>query len=351
MNQVERYLVRWALLLLCSTISVSSLAQTTSSYKPFRVPVDSGDQLVISGFRGSVRLIAVPGAKQMTVELKNVGPEALPAGLAEPAEEWLFSLKKEQGRILAQVGSPVSAEAWASYIAEPKFLPEFHVIVRGPSVPSVVSWKSGPVQIENWKSSLDLNLLDSSLSLRSTQGVVQISQQAGEAQVLGHEGPISLDSYDVNARLQAVQGEVSIQNFRGSTEVVESVGRVEVSSYSGQVKVDKGKGQIRFESERGKILVQGYEGDLNSETDLGSIRAQLVGKSRVRIKTRQGNVSLRMPNSGANVNVGTEKGYLNVPNHLRYTRLPNLRLMTGRLKGKNSGRVFVRTESGEIKLR
>ena len=336
---------------LFSGLSSAEEDQLSNSYQPLAVPVESGDRLVISGYKGSVKLVADPQAKQMTVKLKHVTSKGLPADLKETEDEWLFSLKRDEGKILAQVGSPVSKSVWAKFLAQPKFMPEFHLIVKGPSLPVVLSWQSGPIQIEGWQASMEMNLIDSKVSLSNSKGVMDLSQQTGALSVSSHEGPISVDTYDVAARFNGLKGDLIVKNFTGRTDVEKAEGKVEILSYSGQFEVNKGKGQINFESERGRIAVTGYEGDLNSETDIGSVRAVLVGKSRVKIKTRQGNVSLRMPNSGANVNVGTEKGYLNVPKHLRFTRLPNLRLMTGRLKGKNSGRVFVRTESGEIRLR
>ncbi|MEO0334785.1 MAG: hypothetical protein AAF202_00205 [Pseudomonadota bacterium] len=339
------------LLLIGFAFSVWAEEPNANIYQPLSVPVEKGDRFVISGFRGSVKVIAAPESRQMTIQLKHVTPKGLPESLKEANDEWLFSLKRDGGKILAQVGSPQSKSVWTQFLAKPEYMPEFHLIVRGPSMPLVLSWQSGAVDLQGWKAPVEVTLLDSVSKFSGTEGALELSQQKGKVTISNHKGPISLDTYEVSANLKSIEGDLNVQNFKGSTSVSGAEGKVAIQSYSGQFEVSKGKGQISFASERGKIAVSSYEGDLDSETDIGSVRAVLVGQSRVKIKTRQGNVSLRMPDSGANVNVGSETGYLNVPKHLRFTRLPNLRLMTGRLKGKNSGRVFVRTETGEIKLR
>jgi hypothetical protein len=350
---VNKYLgtVSFFCVLAFSALPTALADQISNSYQPFTVPIESGDRFVVSGFHGSVKMIADPAARQMTIQLKHVVPHDLPKSLIEASDEWLFSLKRENQQILAQVGSPISKAVWAKLLAQPKAMPEFHLIVRGPSVPTTLSWQSGSIEIEGWKAPIEATLLAAQVKISGGEGVIELSQQTGEVAVSQHNGPVALDTYDVKASIRGVAGDLDVQNFKGRTDVAACEGKVEIQSYSGEFEVSKGKGQIHFESERGRLAISGYEGDLDSETDIGSVRAVLVGQSRVKIKTRQGNVSLRMPNSGANVNVGSEKGYLNVPKHLRYTRLPNLRLMTGRLKGKNSGRVYVRTETGEIRLR
>lgn len=340
----------YSLLLLVVVSSTPSWASTTT-FQPLSMEVKPGDQLVVSGFRGSVTIESDDSLKMMSVTLKQVTPKNLPGEYSDSLDEWLFSFQRVQNRIEAKVGSPLSKSLWAKLLANPQYQPEFKMIIKGPSIPVTLSWRQGPIQVKSWNASVKLNTLSSDVRVVGGEGPVSATQQEGVLKIVDRSGAIGVDTYKVVTEFNKIKGPIHVQNFSGKSKIAETDGKIDIYSYSGSFDVADGKGQIQFESDRGKIYVKKYEGDLTSETDIGSVYATLLGQARVKIKSRQGNVSLSLPNSGANVNVGTEKGSLNVPNYLRLTRLPNLQLMTGRLRGKNSGRVYVRTESGGIRIR
>ena len=71
----------------------------------------------------------------------------------------------------------------------------------------------------------------------------------------------------------------------------------------------------------------------------------------MRIQSKEGNVNLTLPNSGASVNVATAEGQLVLPAFLAVTRSPNLKSSKGKLRGEVAGSVFVRTTEGNIRIK
>jgi hypothetical protein len=111
------------------------------------------------------------------------------------------------------------------------------------------------------------------------------------------------------------------------------------------------KGNLDFKNGNAPLRIDRFEGELRGQSGQGPVIAEIEGEADVRVRSQEGAVNLKLPESGAWVNLGTNEGQMQVPSFLKVTRLPSEQLRTGRLHGSNGGSVFVRTTSGEIRIR
>lgn len=344
-------LVRFLGILYFSVGFLSSAHSSAIEYKPLTMRVEPQDQFLISGFKGRVNIIANEKSSSITIGIKQINSDRASGEIKELFDEWLFSLQRDENLVELTVRSPQAKQKWAKYLTESEFIPEFEITISAPSRPLKLAWRTGQISLKNWMQLAQVQIQEGRVDIQGGSGGVKVSHQEGQVMVTGYKGSVDIDTYKGKIIAQDTQGPVVIDNFVGESIISNSDGDVALSSFKGSMKVNKGKGRIDFANERGILNISGFSGDVRGRSEQGAVIANLNSSSNVRITTEQGNVSLRLPGSGASVNLGTEDGAFYVPNYLRLTRLPNLKLMRGRLRGKNPGNIYVRTESGSIRVR
>lgn len=309
------------------------------------------DRLSVEGFNGSVEIQSDEKRKSVTVSIQQINPKTNTQEDKETLDEWLFSMQKVGNEIQLVVRSPQSKATWSKLSYNQKLIPKFNLVIKTPQLPIQVSWRQGSVSVNQLKQSLAIALFDGNVQVTKLRGDLNVNQQKGQLTLKDIKGDVVFDGYNNKISATQVSGNMRLKNFSGSSRVISFNGQIDFETYNGRLQVDKSEGRVEFFSDRGKIFLNQFKGDIKGKSDQGSISASLVGNTDVRIRSKDASVSLRLPNSAANINVGTKEGSLQAPKFLRLTRLPSLRVIRGRLRGKNPGQVYVRTESGSIRIR
>ncbi|RME14296.1 MAG: hypothetical protein D6797_09170, partial [Bdellovibrio sp.] len=208
------------------------------------------------------------------------------------------------------------------------------------------------VVFQGWEGEGQVNLHEGKVLISDYKGAIKVYQYRGQVQVQKLEGgPVYLNAYKSQMKISRVKGDLHVHNFSGSTQVAQSEGRLELSSFEGRSEVKRLKGDFEFKGGRSIISAAFVEGAVTGSSLQGKISLTLKDKVRVRVRTEDAPVTLRLKKSGAWVNLGTEEGKLYVPDFLKLTRYAQLKLRQGRLRGgPSSGSVFVRTKNGDIRL-
>ncbi len=324
------------------------LSAKTLTYKPLSLQVEKGDRLEVSGFNGKVLVTVAEKAQGVTVQLKQINPEG---GDVLDVDEWLFSMQKQERVVQVHVRSPQSKATWAKMLAQNNTQPRFELAIQMPSLPTEVSWREGDVTIQGLKNELKIYAHSGNVNVINHQARVQVNHQKGVIRLRAIKGDADVDTYSGKVVVDGLEGVLKLKNFNGASDILKVNGQVDFVTYDGKLKVSGGKGRVEYANEKGKISLDKFEGQVRGVSEQGSLSATLVGASNVRVTSKEGAVSLRMLNSSASINAGSKEGALNTPQYLRLTRLPNLRLVRGKLRGKNPGQVYVRTESGSIRIR
>jgi len=322
--------------------SLALLAQDTeSSWKTYQVPADEAKIMVISGFKGKVKLTASTAAKEFTIRLRYNSKTSV-------SRHWKYSVRQDGSKLTIQVPGPDDKRALEKIDLEA--VPELEIEVSGPPVPTALYWRQADIQAKDWHAALQIVDQKGKVTVSGGEGGLRISLTEGEALVVNRKGNLDIDSYQGRVNLSKVNGEAKINNFIGRIFINESDGIFDLTSFKGPVKITNSKGQLAFNSRRGPVSVDKFDGSIRGNSGQGPVKVKITGEADIRIKTNQAPVTIRGA-GGSRVNVGTADGDLYVPETLKTNRYPNLKVATGLLPGGKGGRVFVRTESGRIQVR
>lgn len=322
----------------------------TIAYKPLNMQVQPGDQLMIQGFAGDIKFIPNERANSLSISLKQINPKKGSDKVLSLLEEWMFVMDRKDKKIRLIITGPASRRDWAPIVRQ-NGMPQFHLIIRGPSLPVKISWWKGEVQFNQWKSSADINLLNGSIAVQKMEGDLKLFGQAGSMKVSQHKGQILIGSYRSTVLLNEVEGDVELENFAGKSQLFKVKGAVRYKGFKGALRLSDSEGDVQFESRQAGIQLAKHQGDIKGRSAEGRVGLDLQGKVNVNVRSQAGEISLKLRGSGASVNLGSREGLIYAPSYLRTTSYPTLRVKQGRLRGREQGRVFVRTESGVIRLR
>jgi len=312
------------------------------------------DQIQVKGFRGDIEYTVDEKATDLTVVLNRVDPSPTAnsnSGVSSTIDDWQFGLRRESDIIHLSVESAQSKQAWAQTLSSVAQQPKFNLRIKAPSLPTKLNWHEGRFTARNFSASLQVNLVNGEVVLQKGSGDLRLVIQSGTAKVSGWTGPVHLQTYDAALEVVDVEGELRLDNFAGVSRVTGVLGGVQLTSHKGDTRASQIKGKLEFTNGNSPLHIEGIEGELRGKTMQGAVFATVKGEANVKLESQAGQVNLRLPQSGAWVNLGTEEGALNVPGFLKLTRLASQQIRTGKLKGSVGGSVYVRTTSGDIQLR
>lgn len=334
----------------CFLLGGGTAGATVLNYKPLIMEVLPNDSLVIQGFEGGVKVIAGPSkSKEIQIRLKQENPEKLSAEAKSVLDEWHLSVQRKGDLIEVAIRSPQSKSIWSKLLLGG--IPQFYLEISAPAMPLEIAWRKGPVWIENWDTRMSVHLLSGGLSVVGGKGDARLSNGEGHIKVNDREGNLFIDSFKANLNATNCKGKMEISNFSGMTQMAKLNGHLFMNTSMGKVKLSGLVGRLDFENLDADLDLDGLQGEIRGQNREGSLSLDLKGEADVRIQSKEGPVSLRLPNSGASVNLGTAEGQLYVPNFLEVKRLPNLKWTRGRLRGEQPGSVYVRTIEGNIRIR
>lgn len=310
------------------------------------VPAKSLKGIRISGFKGNLNFIGLDADP----EAKTAKPSAnltIDATSKSDDADWKPVVENIDGWIQISIQGPSSKSDWRNLQ-----IPAVDLDVRGPSVPLILTWKEGDLTIKNWKASANLTHHDGKILSEGGQAAFKITAQQGDVTVNGHTGRFSLDNYNAKVSLKAIEGGMSLENFSGNLNVDSSKGEISLKTGKGKSQIVSHKGGIDFDLSQGEILISGLEGPIRGQAESGQVTAEIKGTPDLKIRGEAAKVSVLVPKtSGARVDLGTQDGNFSIAFPLKYDRVDKFKLMKGSLAGSGGGSVFVRTKSGDIRLK
>lgn len=302
----------------------------------------AGDELVVSGIQGQLRLYQHKGSK-VQVEARY-----RPSG----SLSWSYTLSRVGKQIFIRVVGPSSRTDWQEILK--KGASDFQLKVTVPAMPVSVSWKKGTLELLSWKSRASIALSSGELVVKNMEGKLSANVDEGQIFVDGLKGSSQLQSYNATAKLSRLDGPVELSNFFGKSYLNKVTGDISFHSFSGLLHSKITQGQIEFKQSRGHLQINQHDGSLRGELEEGGkLEAQLKGKVHsVRLRAKSGDISLVLPRrQGANIYLRSEKGRVLGPKSLSSKRTSAGRVLHGRRPGRGSGTVNIITQSANIKVR
>ncbi|MCB0412359.1 MAG: hypothetical protein KDD22_07525 [Bdellovibrionales bacterium] len=333
-----------------SGVGLQKSQAKTLEFKPLTLEVQPKDHYVIRGYKGSVRVQGVSKAKSITVSMRQTQPVTKLPDLREINEDqWLFSVQRNGSAIEILVRSPQIKSSWGK-VLHSKIYPQYDLVVQGPPRMLRMALMDGTLQLEDWSAPAELYLHNGRIRVNNQSGDLRVGIQEGDADLKKIKGSIEIDSFNAHVSLKNTEGPSVINNFSGKTDMNSHDGSLEIEGYQGLWVINGVKGRAQFDVEKSTVKFNGLEGELRGKSGQGAVIATLKGESEVRVTTKEGNVSLNLANSSANINLATNEGQIYVPSHITVQR-GSTRSARGRLKGDTPGKIYVRSEAGSIRVR
>ena len=320
-------------------------------YKEIPLEIKSGDRILISGIRGTIRL---NGESQGPAVLRASKTLADKAGTeaAERFEALSFSMKRDGSTITIEAKGPDTKIGWGAWLKS-NTNPELVLELKTPAVPIEVSLHEGLIAVQNWNESIAASVVSGTIKTVKTEGNLRAQAQRGEVRIESHKGPAEVDSFGAKLTVQEMEGALDLTNFGGETSLARVQGRVQMLSHAGASSISKSSGSLEFANGRGALNLSEFDGPVRGRTELGSVVVGVEGEAEVDVDSDKGNVAVRLPaNSGASLRLHTEDGGIVAPEDIRMTTSSTHRAAVGRLPGDGpKGIVAVRSKTGAIRVR
>lgn len=326
--------------LLTFTLFFSLINNEFSFAEPLKFDVTPNDQLVISGYLGTLQLHQSGSSQQLQIRFKERDSSNSPSYLVE----------KQGNNIVVKINGPSTKDELKKTLRSGRW-GFFDVEIYGKSLPTKIFLKEGHITINNWSSDISLLQVKGDLRLLGCDGSFQGQIDEGKAFISNHKGPLRISSFKSQMEIDKIDGKMNIENFGGLTKINNALGDISLKTTQGASFVQGGHGKFLFENGRGNISIRNFSGEIEGNTEEGSVNMILQDLVNVRIKSNQGHVSIKAPHqSGATLNLGTTDGDFVVPKHLKITHHPDIKYVTGNLLGSNPGSIYVRTKQGQIRI-
>lgn len=329
----------WVVFFLSLTAAADKVA-----YPPQKISADGIKAIQIGGVNGELKLQAKP-AKFFTFSVKHTR--------GRRAEDWNLLVDRRGDVLHLEVASVAYGSAWRKHIRADEW-PEFDIVWEGPSVPAVISWRDGRLDVSNWRHRLETSLIKGAIFIRGGSGAFKL--QTGKADV----------------QVTRVDGQIEIRGEKGQVELTHSSGRAHLALLEGSLKVDTFKGDLVVESSRADLYSKGGDGFWNLNTnraksDLQDFRGRLkgkgtsgdwkvstLGKAEIEIVSDSGGVLVTPARVGElKAFLTSATGAIEGPSWLRFSMREKVQVAEGRIVEKDlkqKAEIFVRTQSGPIKL-
>lgn len=228
--------------------------------------------------------------------------------------------------------------------------PKVELSVSAPAMSAFVNIGKGELKVSGWTGDLTVVGSKAQFNINSTKGKLSLSLQNGQIKVGQHVGELKIDAYKASTQISKLTGELNLESFSGTVELAQHKGGANVLLHKGAFNVAKSFGAYGFKSEKAQINLKSHKGELKGRLGAGSMSARLIGTQNVQINTKAAPVTLKVASTGARADIGTLEGYLTLPRQLARARVGSMTVSKGKMSGSDGGTVYVRTESGNIKL-
>jgi hypothetical protein len=331
---------RTSKILALAIILAPLIAGAASHERIFEGPPRTVKSIRISGFRGQLNFIPLKDGKT-SIDARVQNDDAL-----QPPWKPVVETAAD-GSVTVTISGPPTKADWK--VAQ---IPPINLEIRGVPVPVVIVWKEGEVLMKDWKAPTTITHHKGRTFVEGGRDLIKLYTLEGEATVTGHQGRIEVDNYNAKINLSGIEGSQRLENFSGHLVVEKSKGDVHLRASRGKTDIRDTKGSLEFEVAQGEVNLEGLEGPIRGQGDQGQVNAIIRGNADFKVRADATKVSVLVAkSSGAKVDLGTNDGNFAVSFPMKYDRIEKMKLMKGQLSGKDGGIIFVRTKTGDVRLR
>ena len=243
-------------------------------------------------------------------------------------------------------GFPKKETAWRALKKNPV------MTIWAPKLPIKIAVFGGKVEVSKfWNTDISISMPGKgAISIQGQQGGnTHISQGAGTINITAHQGNLNIQSEDSAIYLQSCAGHITVNSFKGRLTVNKSRGDLFVRSFIAPLVLNHFTGRLNFRQEKGGVYLKPVIGSITGYSNAGEVRGA-VSADKVNIETKTGKIHLDLPHSKAWVNAQTWEGRIATPVYFSRIKTGGMDRSKGQLKGKKKGNVFLKSQSGSIRV-
>lgn len=328
----------------------SAHAAKEVKFKEYPFEIVKGERLVITGVRGSVKLIPLQPGKSPVVRAKKVLPDAAKPGASQLFENLSFQVKKE-GTVVTVEAKGISSRQEFIDASKPG-QPELSFEIEAPSTPTEIHYHSGQIVASGWKDGLSVSMVEGKILTTDGEGVLRAILTRGELKVEKQKGNVEIENHGGKVTLANITGDVRLHSFSGEVSATSISGKMGFRAKAGSLNLTKLTGDLTFENGRGGIAGTAIEGAVRGSTEDGAINLQLAGDADLSLETEDGSVTVKAPGgSGALLKLSSEDGPIFAPDSVKVPKVTGPKSVVARLDGAPKGQIIVRSKRGVIRIR
>ncbi len=323
-----------------ASVFLASISAWSQRFQPIIQPIGMAEKIVVRGFNGVLQIVPTE-SETIKVEAQKKGG----------GSGWSFEVRQKQNAFEVRVKGPVEQEAWEKLRAKGD-VPEFEMKITAPARPMEIFWNEGQVFGEGWGADLSLQMTKGKTKFSKGKGDLRIQLINGKIEVLEHIGNVALQTYKGQVLMGKTKGALTLNNHSALYTLDEHDGPVEYRNHSGTSNFKKITGSTVIKNVSGTIRMREFSGSLEGEFTKGSLDARFKSLQNFSVTSDEAAITLDAPKeSGALVQLRSEKGRLWAPIHLRKLKKGLWTERKGRLKGDEQGNIKIVSKYGDIVLK
>lgn len=290
------------------------------AYSPQRISSQGITSLKVSGVKGRLIIREKP-VKFYRIQVKHSKDKRY--------EDWNLSADRVHDALVLEVFNVSAGKQWQKMVQQDHW-PEFDIELEGPSVPAVVAWRDGLVEIKGWNKSLELSFLN------------------GKVDVLRTKGPLKLETVDAQVKVRQHQGELDLRGQKGSVELDAINAKTKVVWLNGTLKSDGLQGSYNVDWNSGALNLLGVDAVLKGTSSSAEWNIRAKAPSDINVNTASGGVKIQWDKGGVGYFLSSATGKLKVKLPCKVQARNGGEVCEGQKPGKPRGEVFVQSKTGLI---
>ena len=330
--------VMW--ILFAALLSISVNAQ--DRFQPIQIAAKHGDTIRISGVLGNLQLIHEPQRKNLSIQVDQRS--------SRTQGDWNLSMERMGSEIQIEVFSVGNMHQWKSDLNREQW-PRYDIVIRGPSLPVLASWRQGFVQVVGWQDKIDLSLLNGKLSVRDSKAELSIQGAQLDFDLSQHQGKVRFVADKGDLRVASSQGDLDLQLMDGQVRIFDFLGQLKWNSERALFVSQRGGGAWQLTSQKGPVEISQFKGQLKGQGEKALWKVQVAELSEVDIRSNSGPVKLQWRKGAAKAFLSSQSGSINAPRSTRVRREQNgVSSWLSQWGEGQLGQIFVKTQTGSISL-
>lgn len=321
--------------------AAGSIGQT-QRLQPFIESISFADTIVVRGFKGNLQIVPID-SDTLRVEAEKTGKGNF--------DQWTYTVRKKPNGVEVVVKGPSDQEDWEKIRSKDQ-VPSFDMKIMAPAKAMQIFWGEGKVTAQRWGGDLSVQMTEGEVVSTGGKGNLKVQMINGTLRVSEHEGPIDLQTYKGQSFISKSKGALNLSNHSARYLVSDFDGPIDFTNHSGTVSFKKVSGRSQVKNISGTMQVRDFDGSFTGEFSKGSLDISMSKLHDFVVNSDEANITLDAPKeSGAVVDLRSEKGDLWAPIHLRKIKKGRWEERKGRLKGDEQGNIKIVSKYGNIVLK